>query len=106
VPLPAVSEAPVPLDLMALGSEVVADYRSVGLSLRPHPVAFLRGELAYSGYLRCADLHNVPNDWHASVAGLVLVRQKPGSAKGVMFITPRGGEPSTASAWDVATDPA
>jgi error-prone DNA polymerase len=87
VSLPEVSEAPLPLDLLALGSEVVADYRSVGFTSRPHPLAFLREELARARYLPCADLHDVPSGRHVSVAGLVLVRQKPGSAKGVMFIT-------------------
>ena len=77
----------MPLDLLTLGSEVVADYRSVGLSLRPHPLSFLRLDLGRDRYLRCADLHNAPNGRRVLVAGLVLVRQKPGSAKGVLFIT-------------------
>jgi error-prone DNA polymerase len=87
VTLPEVKEVPVPLNLMALGGEVVADHQSVGLSLRPHPVSFLRGELAHERYLRCADLTEVPDGKRVLFAGLVLVRQKPGSAKGVMFIT-------------------
>lgn len=85
--LPEIAEAPVPLDLMALGAEVVADYRGVGLTLRPHPLSFLRGDLARDRYLSCAELRNAGNGRRLSVAGLVLVRQKPGSAKGVLFIT-------------------
>jgi error-prone DNA polymerase len=86
-PLPEISEPPVPLDLMTLGSEVVEDYRSIGLSLRPHPLAFLRRDLDRLGSLRCADLYTGRNGRTVTVSGLVLVRQKPGSAKGVMFIT-------------------
>jgi error-prone DNA polymerase len=85
--LPEIDEAPVPLDLMALGAEVVADYRSIGLTLRPHPLSFLRGDLAEDRYVSCAELGHVPNGRRVMVAGLVLVRQKPGSAKGVLFIT-------------------
>jgi error-prone DNA polymerase len=86
-PLPEISEPPVPLDLMTLGSEVVEDYRSIGLSLRPHPLAFLRQDLGRLDSLRCADLYTSRNGRAVTVSGLVLVRQKPGSAKGIMFIT-------------------
>ncbi len=72
---------------LAAGSEVVEDYRSVGLSLRRHPVAFLRPELASRGMVACADLAGVRSGRLVTVPGIVLVRQKPGSAKGVMFIT-------------------
>ena len=66
---------------------MVEDYGHLGLTLREHPLAFLRGDLQGEGYRTCAD-EGAAADWTSvRVAGLVLVRQKPGSAKGVMFIT-------------------
>jgi error-prone DNA polymerase len=85
--LPEVSEAHVSLRPMTQGREVVEDYRSHGLTLRSHPLAFLRRELAASGIIPCAALQETRDGARVSVAGLVLVRQRPGSAKGVMFIT-------------------
>jgi error-prone DNA polymerase len=66
---------------------VVEDYGSVGLTLREHPVWFVRNDLAAQGMIRCADLADSKDGRRVVVPGLVLVRQKPGSAKGVMFIT-------------------
>jgi error-prone DNA polymerase len=72
---------------MTAGREVVEDYRSQGLSLRRHPLAFLRGDLRERRMIPCADLRSARDGQRVTVAGLVLVRQKPGSAKGVLFIT-------------------
>jgi error-prone DNA polymerase len=72
---------------MKPGRDVVEDYRSVGLSLRRHPVSFLRAELAGLGAITAAALEKLRDGKRVTVAGIVLVRQKPGSAKGVMFIT-------------------
>jgi error-prone DNA polymerase len=82
-----VEEAPVALTPMPAGREVVEDYRSRGLTLRSHPVAFLRGDLAASGYIPAVELSAIRDGRRVSVAGLVLVRQRPGSANGVLFIT-------------------
>ncbi|MBO9623937.1 MAG: error-prone DNA polymerase [Sphingomonas sp.] len=79
---PAVVLAP-----MGEGAEVVEDYRSVSLSLRAHPLAFLRSELAARKIAPCANLRGMKDGRWVTLAGLVLVRQKPGSAKGVMFVT-------------------
>ena len=68
-------------------AEVAEDYSSVGLSLRSHPVAFLRAELQARGMVPCAALAHIRDGRRVIVLGIVLVRQKPGSAKGVMFIT-------------------
>jgi error-prone DNA polymerase len=65
----------------------VEDYRATGLSLRGHPVSFLRRSLLERRYLPCRALGEAPNGARISIAGLVLVRQMPGSAKGVMFVT-------------------
>ena len=80
-------EAATTLAPMQSGREVVEDYRSIGLTLRRHPVGFLRAELADSGMVTAADLPHTRDGSRISIAGIVLVRQKPGSAKGVMFIT-------------------
>ena len=86
-PRPEIVEAPVQLQPAPGGREVVEDYTSTGLSLRRHPVAFLRGDLRRRGMVACADLLHLRDGRRVVVPGLVLVRQKPGSAKGVMFIT-------------------
>jgi error-prone DNA polymerase len=86
-PLAESVEPAVALPAMTEGGEVVADYRAVGLSLRRHPLAFLRGELDRRGMVRCASLAQTKDGRRVIVPGIVLVRQKPGSAKGVMFIT-------------------
>ena len=84
---PALVEPVVSLAPMKEGREVVEDYRSVGLTLGQHPVAFLRGELRSRGMIECGDLLRLHDGRKVVVPGIVLVRQKPGSAKGVMFIT-------------------
>jgi error-prone DNA polymerase len=84
---PEVIEPSVDLVPMTEGREVVEDYRSIGLSLRRHPVSFLRQELTERQIRSCADLQHVRDGQWVTVAGLVLVRQKPGSAKGVTFMT-------------------
>jgi len=83
-------EAPEPEVLLAPmgeGAEVVEDYRASGLSLRAHPLAFLRDDLTRRRMISCASLRSVKDGRYVELAGIVLVRQKPGSAKGVMFIT-------------------
>jgi len=77
----------VTLQAMSDGREVVEDYRTTQLSLRAHPVSFLRNELSQRGMTRCGDLPSNRDGRRVRVAGVVLVRQKPGSAKGVLFIT-------------------
>src|SRR3546814_7628686 len=72
---------------MTEGREVVEDYRSIQLSLRGHPVAFVRDRLDALGIVRCADLATIRNGRNVEVAGVVLVRQRPGSAGGVLFVT-------------------
>ncbi len=86
-PAPEIVEPPVFLAPMRPGRTVVEDYGSVGLTLRRHPVAFVRDDLASQGMIHCADLARISDGRRVVIPGLVLVRQKPGSAKGVMFIT-------------------
>ena len=72
---------------MTDGRQVVEDYRSTGLSLRRHPVSFLRPELAAHGIVRCGDLPKLRDGKRLTVGGIVLVRQRPDSARGVLFVT-------------------
>jgi error-prone DNA polymerase len=80
-------EPEVALRPMTDGREVVEDYRTLQLSLRAHPLSFLRDDLSRRGVRRCADLSGIRDGKFVEVAGVILVRQKPGSAKGVLFIT-------------------
>jgi error-prone DNA polymerase len=82
-------EQPVALPAMPLCEHVVEDYVATGLSLKAHPVRFFRDRLAALGAVRNAELKNdaFPQDSNITVAGLVLVRQRPGTSKGVVFMT-------------------
>ena len=75
------------LPAMPLSEEVVADYQTTRLSLKAHPMAFLRADLAARGFVRASDLRARKFRSMVQVAGVVLIRQRPGSAKGVTFIT-------------------
>ena len=72
---------------MPLGEHVVEDYASLSLTLKRHPLAFLRAELKHEGLVAAADLATLPVGRRLAIAGLVLIRQRPGSANGVVFIT-------------------
>lgn len=82
-----VNEPVVELRPMTAGGEVVEDYRHAGLTLRAHPVSFLRADLAKRRIVTCAKAMAAKDDTWLETAGLVLVRQRPGSAKGVLFVT-------------------
>ena len=75
------------LPAMPLSEEVVADYQTTRLSLKAHPMAFLRASLAERGFVRASDLRDRKFRSMVHVSGVVLIRQRPGSAKGVCFIT-------------------
>jgi error-prone DNA polymerase len=79
--------APTKLPTMLLSEEVVNDYQTTRLSLKAHPLSFLRPRLAERGFVRASDLRNRKYRSMVQVAGVVLIRQRPGSAKGVCFIT-------------------
>jgi error-prone DNA polymerase len=91
-PLPLFAALPVqiqPAELpaMALPEQVAADYQSTGLSLKAHPLRFLRSRLSQAGLVSCATATGLPNGKAFATAGVVLVRQRPGSAGGVVFAT-------------------
>nr|WP_172694564.1 error-prone DNA polymerase [Rhizobium rhizogenes]QCL10734.1 DNA polymerase III, alpha subunit [Rhizobium rhizogenes] len=80
-------EPEVVLRHMTDGHNVIEDYSHTGLTLRQHPIAFLRKDLATRNIITCEEAMSSRDGRSVFTAGLVLVRQKPGSAKGVMFIT-------------------
>ena len=86
-PAPETNDRAVALKAMTAGHEVIEDYGHVGLTLRHHPVSFLRDELKADRILTCAEANRHPDRRRIKLAGLVLVRQRPGTAKGVTFIT-------------------
>ena len=69
------------------GEDLVADYRHLGLSLGRHPLTLLRGRLDSLGLCRAADLRTAPNGQPARAAGLVVSRQRPSTASGIIFMT-------------------
>ena len=81
------AEPAVRLPPMPPGEEVIEDYRTLSMSLKGHPVGFLRGELAARRMISADRLPGVRTGTRVRVAGLVLVRQRPGTAKGVVFLT-------------------
>ncbi len=86
VALPA--DAPPPaLPAMPLGQEVLADYATAGLSLKAHPVSLVRPHLTARGSITAAQLREPRRRGWVGVAGLVLVRQRPGTAAGIVFMT-------------------
>ncbi|MCS4088621.1 error-prone DNA polymerase [Rhizobium sp. BK176] len=85
--VPEMQEPEVALRSMTEGREVIEDYGHVGLTLRQHPMALLRQDLKKRSIVTCAEAMGQRDGRWLMTAGLVLVRQKPGSAKGVMFAT-------------------
>jgi len=76
-----------PLPLMPLPEQVVADYQTVRLSLKGHPMEFLRQMFSGERVVACNEINHRNDKRHVRCAGVVLVRQRPGSAKGVVFMT-------------------
>lgn len=75
------------LPVMSQGEHVIADYRSTGLSLRAHPCGLLRERLAVAKILDCRAATSARHGLRVRTAGLVTVRQRPGTAKGTVFVT-------------------
>jgi error-prone DNA polymerase len=77
----------VRLPAMPMSEHVVSDYQTTRLSLKAHPMHFLRGHYSARGFVTAGELRKMRYGRRVSLAGLVLIRQRPGSAKGVCFIT-------------------
>jgi error-prone DNA polymerase len=75
------------LPAMGLSEHVVNDYQTIRLSLKAHPMGFLREHYAGQKFVTADQLKSIRDGKRVSIAGLVLIRQRPGSAKGVVFIT-------------------
>jgi error-prone DNA polymerase len=80
-------EIPITLPPLTLPEQIVGDYHTAGLSLRGHPLQFLRALLEQRGVVVAADLAHLPADRRYKVAGVVLLRQRPGTAKEITFVT-------------------
>jgi error-prone DNA polymerase len=80
-------DIPGSLPCMSNVAEVLADYQATGLSLKGHPLESFRPKFNELGFTCAADLKNRPPDRRVHVAGIVLVRQHPGSARGITFAT-------------------
>ena len=76
-----------PLNAMTPAERLMADYAGTSLTIGPHPLALRRAELALRGVLRAADLPRGRNGRRVRVAGAVITRQRPGTAKGFVFLT-------------------
>ena len=82
-----VHEAPLVLPAAPEGEEILFDYAATGLTLRRHPLALLRPRLARWRLLTALQLHSAPSGRKVRACGIVTVRQRPGTAKGTMFVT-------------------
>ena len=86
-PVPEFYETEVMLRKSTEGQDIVSDYATVGLSVGRHPLALLRGRLANQKIRTSLELWDLPTGTLAKAAGLVICRQRPGSANNVMFVT-------------------
>ncbi|MGI8704920.1 MAG: error-prone DNA polymerase [Sphingomicrobium sp.] len=79
--------SPAELPQMPLSEHVVNDYQTVRLSLKAHPMHFLRAYYDAQGFVTAEQLRSIRDGKRLSIAGIVLIRQRPGTSKGVVFIT-------------------
>ena len=86
-PPSTIHHPPSPLRAMNAGERLQADYAGTGLTIGPHPMALRRVDLALRGVLRASDLPQTRDGRRVRVAGMVITRQRPGTAKGFVFLT-------------------
>jgi error-prone DNA polymerase len=80
-------DTPSPLYRMDIEERLIADYHGTGMTVGPHPMSYRRTTLRNLGICSAADLHQLPHGRPAVVAGCVITRQRPGTAKGLIFLT-------------------
>jgi len=80
-------EAKVRLPAMRMPEHVIVDYETTRLSLKGHPLQFLREKFSHEGAVTCREAREARNGQRVKIAGVVTIRQRPGSAKGVVFVT-------------------
>jgi error-prone DNA polymerase len=76
-----------PLAAMTDEERLVADFRATGLTVGPHPMQYRRAEMKKMGIIRACDLAHLPNGRRLRIGGCVIARQRPGTAKGMMFMS-------------------
>jgi error-prone DNA polymerase len=81
------TDAESPLAIMTNEERLVADFRSTGLTVGPHPMQYRRAEMKRMGIYRAADLASLPHGRRLRIGGCVIARQRPGTAKGMMFMS-------------------
>ena len=72
---------------MTDSERLVADFRGTGMTVGPHPMAFYREQIAKLGVRRANELEHLPNGMRVRIAGAVIARQRPGTAKGFVFLS-------------------
>jgi error-prone DNA polymerase len=72
---------------MTQEERLVADFRGTGLTVGPHPMQYRRAEMQKMGIYRASDLRHVPDGRRVRIGGCVIARQRPGTAKGMMFMS-------------------
>ena len=77
----------MPLQKMTTDERLSADYAGTGLTTGPHPIAYRRAEFRHAGIVSADDLTRLPNHQFVRVAGCVIARQRPGTAKGFVFLS-------------------
>jgi error-prone DNA polymerase len=80
-------DAKSPLQAMTHEERLVADFRGTGLTVGPHPMKYRRAEMQRMGIYRASDLPRIPNGRRLRIGGCVIARQRPGTAKGMMFMS-------------------
>jgi error-prone DNA polymerase len=81
------ADAKSPLRAMTHEERLVADFRGTGLTVGPHPMQYRRAEMQRMGIYRASDLPRIPNGRRLRIGGCVIARQRPGTAKGMMFMS-------------------
>lgn len=76
-----------PLISMTIDERLIADFLITGFTIGPHPMAYRRAEMKKAGILSAADLKTIPDGTYVRVAGAVIARQRPGTAKGFIFLS-------------------
>jgi len=76
-----------PLAAMTNEERLMADFRATGLTVGPHPMQYRRAEMKKMGIYRACDLAHLPNGRRLRIGGCVIARQRPGTAKGMMFMS-------------------
>jgi error-prone DNA polymerase len=81
------SDVQSPLEIMNHEERLVADFNGTGLTIGPHPMQYRRAEMKKLGIYRASDLPHIPNGRRLRIGGCVIARQRPGTAKGMMFMS-------------------